>query len=237
MSMTRAALLIALIIPLGACQTTREHWPKVDENELTVVLAAGQFHTVRGLDEEPCLGEAGETSEGVIVDCFSGSPSVVTFDVREVLYGTLPGKSVPVFFHPPIGRPYEPPYGGGPLLVVLQSDGEHHFLTYLRGDIARLAPREWALAISEDGDASVLPCGASNLVRELKFAHPRPRRKLDPYELEDEELMTSLRNNPRVQIRGRYLYTLHGIPLRDVRELVDSLQPTLDTYQCHFARE
>jgi len=219
-------------LPLAGCAIQQARWPEAQEERLYPVVAAGSFRDVRPTDAPPCLGTddpAGES--GLIVDCFSGTPSVSRFEVIDVLHGTLPGKTVTVAFHPPMGSS-RPPGEGLPVMVVLHSDGAHHFLNYPLTDVARLETGEWALVVRTNSDLSMLPCGAERFVRPLNFASPLPRMKLGNYELENTELMNELQHDPRVIVRGKYVYYTHGISLSDVRSFINSAERSFENLHC-----
>ena len=222
---------VGALLGLTACASTpRGHWPQLQDDKSSIVVAAGRFTGVHPLDETPCLLSQEEIESGV-VDCWSGTPSTTQFDVFRILYGTLPGRRVQVAYSPSLHKLTLPPGGGDPTLAVLLSDGKHHILSRLTTHIARTASGQWALAVENNESLHVLPCGAKSLIRPLKFETPQSRT-LDEFELTDKNRMESLRNNPNIALRGKDLYITRGILLDDIRSLMQPLALTPDTYHC-----
>ena len=121
-------------------------------------------------------------------------------------------------------------------MVVLHSDGEHHFLNYPLTDVARLKTGQWALVVTSNADLRMLPCGAERFVRSVNFSSPLPRRKLENFELENAETMNKLQQEPGSTVRGKYVYYTHGIPLSDVRSFINSAERSFENLHCPFAK-
>jgi hypothetical protein len=223
-------VMAALVLALGACASPERHWPQF-EGEETLVLAAGRFSDVRLLDDPPCFMNTEDylTVDGLNVDCFSGPPATSRFHVIDVLYGTLPEKTVTVLFHSVLGRPYQPPGEGRPVLAALISDGRHHAALRTRLEVARTTSGEWAVPVEDDDVETDLPCGAEPLARPLQFASPRPGRTLDAFGM---RMIEDLRQNPRVELRGKRLYVTHGITFGELRDFVARLPLTSENFYC-----
>jgi hypothetical protein len=202
--------------------------PDFDESKDHLVLVAGHFSGVRKLNEIPCMMTSEEIQSGV-VDCFSGTPSMSTLTVYEVVYGKANRRELPVAYHPAVMQRV-PPGAGEPLVVLLHSDGKHYILTSERAPIARLTSGEWAIPIYEDAQLTVLPCGAKPLVHKLEFAAPLPSESLSDW---TEDSIEAIKQNAHGYVRNGRFYITHGIPLKDMRSFLASVAPTTESYYCN----
>jgi hypothetical protein len=229
--MRSAYLRLAMIMGAAAFAVgCKSQWPPFDESKTSLVLAAGTFSGVHETGAPPCLMDlSGDPELAGVVDCWSGTPSITTLNVFDVLYGRVTRSALPVGFHPSLMEKGKPPGGGRPQLTLLQSDGRHFLLTYERLPIAQTVTGEWALPIEEVAMLTILPCGAEPLVQPLRFAHPRPVYPLDEYTPDDVE---RLRQNPWVKVEGGHYSITHGILFEDIRTFLASVAPATDDYYC-----
>lgn len=223
---SRVTVLFTAILCTSGCVGAK--WPAIDYEHSRLVMVAGNFSGVRHLDEPPCMMKEIPLDDGIVFDCFSGPPSRSTFHVYEVVFGSLADRHPSVAYHSSILNSNVPPGAGNPMLALMYTDGRHVVLGNGAREIAQTVDGEWAMPVYANIQLDIMPCGAVPLVRPLKFANPQPSQSLEGL---DGKWIEELRQNPRVRMEEGRFYVTHGIPLRDIRQFMATVNVP-DSYYC-----